>query len=784
MTTRNHAPGSGSLLDPRVEEATWYAWQLTSASPQRLTNRAAVDHAAAVFDRICETSWLSGRISLITQIEVDANRRLTVSFAAGVFGATGTTADEAEALSHHAGSRLNDPGLPFRIQPIEPMRLLDPPGDQLAHDALIRQRHQQVTLDETTDLNVLSRFNPPADPWSSVARLLVQRHAPTRVRATVLPVELPFDARLELEDNTRQVSDVATRFNGPSGRSTRLQRAIDTVTDLQASFATPVMCAELAVTSSAPLPELFLRAVATSFTSEHDVQHRDGHLQVAGQQRLLGGFELDRASDALAAAHRDGVPLYGGHQPAQLRDLVTFFENPLGWPLPIAGPVPTLPTSAVDGLPVPAGFDHGVRIGLGLHDEVVHLPTSALDRHLASFGAPGTGKTTVLIALATERLRTGAGFAYLDPHGQAAKRLRDHATALDSELTILDPEDPATYQLELVPRLREDGQNLEVVEQAAADLAEAIASTLSDPDFAGPVWERNVRALIIAAAAHGVELAEAIGWLDDEKVLRQMTKHPALPDWAVSALLGVLRTTGSDGARTRDWLVSKLTPFTSRKVRRILAAPGHGVDADTLLACDAPLVADLSSLARYDVALVGNLIISSLLRAAFSRDEEPAQHYALLVDEAHRYHAAAMERVHAEGRKFALSLAIATQSLRQLAPGLRDAMSGAAITIAFRQSPDSAARLSPLINVPATSLTDLPDLTAYVHQAGKGTCTVKLDPYAEVAPSAAPARGDRDPDEPRPTPATRRSVPDDDARPSDPDPGSFYASWVARRLGN
>ena len=260
-----------------------------------------------------------------------------------------------------------------------------------------------------------------------------------------------------------------------------------------------------------------------------------------------------------------------------------------------------------------------------------------------------------------------------------------------------------------------------------------------------------------------------------------------LPAWARSALRSVLRTSGSEGARLRDYLVSKLSAFMSGNVRRILAAPGQGTDADTLLRNSVPLIVDLSQLARSDAALVGNLLIASLLRAAFARTDAPEHHYALLVDEAHRYHAAAMDRVNAEGRKFALSLGLATQSLRQLAPGLRDAMSGAALTIAFRQTPDSATRLAPLIDVPPTNLIDLPDLHAYVHLAGGATCTARIDPFTDLPPTS-----DLEAEELHQEPTPRYGAPpveptrsheDAPLREPTPGPDSFYAGWVARRLG-
>lgn len=62
METRRLALAPGSALDPLVEEVTWVAWRLESASaiPSDTTVRAT----ATAFNRIVEAAWLPGRMTV------------------------------------------------------------------------------------------------------------------------------------------------------------------------------------------------------------------------------------------------------------------------------------------------------------------------------------------------------------------------------------------------------------------------------------------------------------------------------------------------------------------------------------------------------------------------------------------------------------------------------------------------------------------------------------------------------------------------------------------------
>ena len=141
-----------------------------------------------------------------------------------------------------------------------------------------------------------------------VARALVTRTAPTRFRSTILPTELGPDERAELDADIRLVASARNHIaDFPELRHT-LERAETTLHDLKASFSSPLLCAEVALVSSEPLPEMFCRAVGSAHTSESDVLRGNGHTTVAGQNLLLGGFEIHPGPGDHAAALRQGLP--------------------------------------------------------------------------------------------------------------------------------------------------------------------------------------------------------------------------------------------------------------------------------------------------------------------------------------------------------------------------------------------------------------------------------------------------------------------------------------------
>jgi DNA helicase HerA-like ATPase len=133
--------------------------------------------------------------------------------------------------------------------------------------------------------------------------------------------------------------------------------------------------------------------------------------------------------------------------------------------------------------------------------------------------------------------------------------------------------------------------------------------------------------------------------------------------------------------------------------------------------------------------MMGHLIVASLADAALDGQFLQSEGVSAFIDEAHRFPVAALERIIQEGRKFKLSLVLATQSLATLEPSLADAATGVGVKVAFRQSNDSASRLAGFLDLSPLDLIDLPDLTAYIKVIGAPTCAFTADMYEDLDPA-------------------------------------------------
>lgn len=769
MRTIAWAAPAGSAIDPLVGEITWQAWQLVAANPARLSPESA-QRVTVGFDCLVEAAWQPGRSVIVSEVEHrpdSGDSTLAAHLAVAVLGERDGTAHEARGVAAQVEAMFARQHV-LAARRVDPLAVVASCGGRrrtrgMASGAVAHIRQRCWTLsDDADDVEIVSRFAPTFEPWSGVVAHLQQLGRHVRVRATVLATELSAADRIEISRGLDRVAAIRDRNDHRAQVRFDAERAEATLLDLRASLSSPVVAGEVAVWSHDPLPDSTLRSLAASFTSETDVLRRQGHVVVAANRLLLGGFDLVRdpagGLDALAA----GLPLRGGTGPRAITDLLTLTESPIGWPLPFTGPLPQTSTRVPVQRAAPRALlasDPQQAPLLGADDagRPVGLPLTLRTRHVFVSGTWGAGKSTVLRGQALADLRAGRPFLFLDPHGSAADELIAFAAELGVCPVVIDASDGATAQLSTLPAVR--SSDAEARDRAIRRVAEAVASSLPNEEWTGPRWFASFTALLELVLVHGGELLDGVVWLNDPQELRRRLGHDELSAVARSTLSNLTAATG-EGADVRGWVSSKLNPIVGGTVRRILAPAGAGTDFGDAVAAGRPVIASLASLSPTEGNLVGHLVLAEALDTAFARPVGQRSLFTCYVDEAHRFPAAGLARALAEGRKFGIGLMLALQSLGQAHGRLDDLALGAGTHVVFRSTPQSAAALAPVVQVTAAELINQPDLHAVVGVQGLPPAAIVVPP-PETCPvprrilalSPIPRRGSLDPDQADPTSA-------------------------------
>ena len=786
--TRPCAPRTGSCLSPLAEETSWVAWRLEGISTRIVTDDAGVRRAAFAFEDLVDIVGVAGLASVLTEVEhrPDEGRGasgLRIRLAIGISGPRGTSEVEAAAAAQVSEELLGSTRLPFAIAREDPLAVLDIGDDAVGDAVLVRSPFVTSSVADSVDARTVSRRAPQLNPWRKVASLLAAHPQALRVRATSIVVDAPFTM---IAEATAAVSAAAeARLLGHAAAADpEVERASATADAARLSRRSPVLCSEIALVAPGPIPCVTARAIAACFTTPADVHRAEGRTTVVTGGPFFGGYDLDRPEPPrVALALRAGVPLRGGIEPPDARDLHGLGESVIGWPLPDGDPIPTVPSTVTLRRLRPAGVDCGRPLGTDPAGNPVAVPWPTAARHTLVLGASGTAKTRLIELWARDHLAAGEPVYLIAPHRRVAQRVLAEAQRHRRQVHYFHVRDARSAQMSPFPRL--DGTNRETVVSRCRDLAWAIASHVDDPLVAGFVYLELASSILAAASAYGVDIAAMAAWVNHSSHLQRIARHPALDANARHTLLNLAAHSGPDGAAKRDWVLSKLGPVVG-PARRLFAAAGEGVDLHEAMREGVSVVVNLDGLARNDAAVIGTLVIDQLLAAGLELADDEQRRRPLFVDEAHRFHPHHLEKALAEGRKTGLGVVLATQSLAQLPPALADLALGAAVKVALRQTPESAVRLGPLLEIPAGALVDQPDFHAYVRIAQTSTCAVTIPPYDDdlvlpepQPPGPLPAVPDAPPDVPFGADAAPALAPRDKVTAASDQ--SFFDSWRSGR---
>lgn len=339
--------------------------------------------------------------------------------------------------------------------------------------------------------------------------------------------------------------------------------------------------------------------------------------------------------------------------------------------------------------------------------------------HIYLLGKTGTGKSSLLESFMLDDMRTGKGFALLDPHGDLLKKIRDsvpeerRADVIDFDAA--DPMQPYGFN----PL---DGVAPSKRPLACSGLIQVFKHLWSDSW--GPRMEYILRNCILALLDHPeTDLSDILRLLSDrdfrKQVVASVRNKQVREFWT--------KEYEKYPERFRIEAISpiqnKVGAFLSHPLlKKILTKPEKPLSLRRIMDEGRILLVNLAkgSIGEDTSNLLGSLLISRFDLAALSRSdipEEERRDYTLYLDEFHNFTTQSLIFMLSELRKYRLSLVLAHQYLTQLDLHIRDAILGNAGTIIiFRIGATDAETIAPEFapEFKMSDFTNLPNFHIYL----------------------------------------------------------------------
>ncbi len=323
------------------------------------------------------------------------------------------------------------------------------------------------------------------------------------------------------------------------------------------------------------------------------------------------------------------------------------------------------------------------------------IPSAVLPTHLAAFGATGSGKSTLLLNLVLGLTEAEIGATIVDPHGDLVddilSRLPREASSRVHVLRLADREHPRGFNF---------------LERRSPDQAQLVTSEFVGlfedlwPRFCGPKMQHYLRnaLLTLLASREPQTVIELIRVLTDDAFRERYLK--AVHDPMLEAFWR--NEWPKAGERDRDGsikaVLNKLGAFVAyESIRNVVGQGTSTVRPRDVMDRGDLLLVDLSGVGGDNASLFGAMLVSRYAIDAVGRQGIPRERrrqHVLVLDEAQRFDTRAIGKILVEGRKFGLSLALATQSLDGLGERLRSTI--LANTASFAQLQPGSGNLRPI----------------------------------------------------------------------------------------
>lgn len=289
-------------------------------------------------------------------------------------------------------------------------------------------------------------------------------------------------------------------------------------------------------------------------------------------------------------------------------------------------------------------------------------------------GQTGTGKSTLLHNIAMQDMNAGNGFCLIDPHGDLAAALNKN---LNCDHIYWNPADPnCRYGYNPITRVSPQLRPL-----IASGLIDALKKQWADAW--GPRMEHLLRyALLALLELPRADLRDIMRLYVDADFRREVIAQISDPQVEIFWRREYPRMnyrTAFDGVAP---IANKLGALlASPALRRTLCEPAQPLRFRKIMDEGQILIINLAKgrLGSDNANVLGGLIVSSLMNAAFSRHDLPEtkrRPFFLSIDEFHNFTTEAFAGVLPEARKYGLSLTLAHQHALQLDSAVSEAILG------------------------------------------------------------------------------------------------------------
>lgn len=303
--------------------------------------------------------------------------------------------------------------------------------------------------------------------------------------------------------------------------------------------------------------------------------------------------------------------------------------------------------------------------------------------HLYIIGQTGTGKSTLLCYMARQDAHNGLGFCLIDPHGDLAETLHRSLPVPHTYWNAADEGSPYGYN----PLTRVSAARRPLI---ASGLIEALKKQWADAW--GARMEHLLRyALLALLELPRTDIRDIMRLFVEKDFQKQVVGHiadPQVRQFWTEEYPSMSYKTAIDGVAP---IANKLGAFLAHPViRKALCEPEEPLRFRRIMDEGGTLIVNLAKgrLGGDMANVLGGLIVSSIMNAAFSRHDTPEQDrrpFMLYVDEFHSFTTTAFAGMLSEVRKYGLGVTLAHQHIVQADTAVFEAVMGnVGSLIAFR----------------------------------------------------------------------------------------------------